>query len=79
VPAKVAGTWDTPAGTLTLEQQYQVVTGTLGSTPITGGRVRGTVLSFRIGDAQYTGRVTGGVIEGLVNTTTSGEWTARRR
>jgi hypothetical protein len=79
VPAKVAGTWDTPGGTLTLEQQYQVVTGTLGSTPITGGKVRGTVLSFRIGDAQYTGRVSGGVIEGLVNTTTSGEWMARRR
>ena len=79
VPAKVAGTWETPGGVLTLEQQYQVVTGTLGSTPITGGKVRGTVVAFRVGDAQYTGRVAGNVIEGIVNTTTSGEWTARRR
>jgi SAM-dependent methyltransferase len=79
VPAKVAGTWDTPAGVLTLEQQYQMVTGTLGSTPITGGRVRGSVISFQAGDAHYSGRVEDGVIEGLVNVTTSDAWMARRR
>lgn len=79
VPAKVAGTWDTPSGVLTLEQQYQVVTGTLGSLPITGGRLRGSVISFQVGDAHYSGRVAGGVIEGVVNVTRSDEWTARRR
>lgn len=79
VPAKVAGTWDTPSGVLTLEQQYQVVTGTLGSLPITGGRLRGSVISFQVGDTHYSGRVADGVIEGLANVTRSDEWTARRR
>src|SRR5688572_15015475 len=41
VPAKVAGTWRLPQGALTLTQEFQMVSGTLGSTPLTGGRLRG--------------------------------------
>ena len=41
VPAKVEGTWTMPEGRLTLTQKYQMVSGTLGSQPITDGRLRG--------------------------------------
>ena len=67
VPANVAGTWQTPQGALTLTQQFQRVTGTLGSTPISGGVVRGDELSFTVGSAQYAGRVSGNAILGNVN------------
>src|ERR671919_480494 len=35
VPAKVEGTWALPQGTLTLTQQFQKVSGTLGTTAVT--------------------------------------------
>src|SRR6476659_4808056 len=34
VPAKVEGTWTMPQGALTLKQQFQMITGTLGSSTI---------------------------------------------
>src|ERR671919_591565 len=37
VPAKVNGNWRLPQGTLTLKQDFQMVSGTLGTTPITNG------------------------------------------
>src|SRR5262249_2066202 len=37
VPAKVEGTWQMSQGDLTLSQQFQMLTGTLGSTPIANG------------------------------------------
>ena len=70
VPAKVAGTWQLPQGTLTLTQEFQEISGTLGSTPLTGGRMRGNAITFTIDTAVFdgsvqdntmSGRVTGGV------------------
>ena len=77
VPARVAGTWRLQDGELLLTQDYQAVSGTLGSTPIAGGRLRGDVLTFTAGGAEYRGRVTGNRIEG---TTGPGGtvWTATR-
>jgi Methyltransferase domain len=76
VPAKVEGTWQTPQGSLTLKQDYQNISGTLGSTPITEGKLRGEEITFKVGTAQYTGRVKGGAMEGTVSS--GGSWTARR-
>ena len=59
VPAKVAGSWRTPKGDLTLTQTFQMVSGTLGRQPIVNGRLRGNEISFTVGDLTYTGRVEG--------------------
>ena len=64
VPAKVDGTWETPQGPLMLKQQYQLVSGTLGTAAIENGRVRGDELSFTVGGTPYTGRVTGDTMAG---------------
>jgi SAM-dependent methyltransferase len=68
VPAKVGGTWRSGADELTLEQKYQVVSGTMRSgnivQPITNGRLRGEEITFTAGDRKFTGRVNGNVIEG---------------
>jgi len=64
VPAKVAGTWHLGQQTLTLTQQYQMVTGTLGSTPISEGKLNGEEITFTAGTKKYTGRVNGSTISG---------------
>lgn len=66
VPASVAGTWQLPQGVLTLTQKFQMVSGTLGATPLTAGRLRGDEITFTVGDALYTGRVQGDTISGTV-------------
>jgi hypothetical protein len=78
VPAKVEGTWRTADGDLTLSQQFQVVSGTLGSTPLTG-KLRGNELTFTAGGAQYTGKVNGNSIQGTVKGGKGGSWTATRK
>jgi SAM-dependent methyltransferase len=73
VPAKVEGTWNLPQGTLTLEQKYQFVTGTLktgnNAVKISDGRLRGDQLTFIAGNQRYTGTVTGNSIEGTMSPT----------
>jgi hypothetical protein len=68
VPAKVEGVWQLPNGELTLKQEFQAVSGTLGTggktVPIEGGQLRGNDISFFAGDTRYTGRVNGNTIEG---------------
>ena len=71
VPAKVAGAWTLGQQTLTLSQQYQVVTGTLGSTPISDGKLAGEQITFTAGGQKYSGRVNG-------NTITGSGWTATK-
>lgn len=83
VPAKVEGTWQLPQGELTLQQDFQTLSGTLKagnqSTPITGGRMHGDQISFSAGGAQYTGRVNGNAMEGSVKSgATNGKWNANR-
>lgn len=66
VPASVAGTWQLPQGVLALTQKFQMVSGTLGATPLTAGRLRGDEITFTVGAALYTGRVQGDTISGTV-------------
>ncbi len=72
VPAKVAGTWRLPNGTLKLDQSYQMLYGTLdtgnNSYTIENGRMRGSEISFTVGNALYTGVVNGTTIEGTIDT-----------
>ena len=68
VPAKVEGRWKLPQAEIWLSQNFQMLSGTLKSgdqvLAITKGRLSGDVISFAIGDAQYTGRVSGNTMEG---------------
>ena len=64
VPAKVDGTWQLDEQPLTLSQQYQMVTGTLGTTPISAGKLKGDELTFTAAGKVYTGRVDGTRIAG---------------
>jgi hypothetical protein len=77
VPAKVAGTWQLPQGTLTLTQQFQQIAGTLGSAPISDAALRGDEIAFTVGSARYTGKVDGNSMKGTV--AGGGTWTATRR
>jgi hypothetical protein len=63
VPAKVAGTWQTPDGVLTLAQDFQLITGTLGTTPV-AGKLAGDQITFKAGAREYTGKVVRDRIEG---------------
>ena len=77
-PAKVAGTWRLPQGTLRLEQSYQVLSGTLNKAPISNARLKGEEISFSIDGAQYQGRVNGNAMSGEVKGARSGLWQATR-
>jgi SAM-dependent methyltransferase len=79
VPAKVQGSWHLAQGDLVIEQRFQMISGTLGSAPITGGRLRGNEISFAVGQARYSGKVKGNSISGIVvNGTSSSAWAATR-
>ena len=79
VPARVAGTWRVGSNDLTLTQQFQAVSGTLGTTAITEGRLNGELMTFKAGATEYTGRVSGDRIEGTATTAGKKEnWTATR-
>ena len=77
VPAKVQGTWAAPQGELTLVQQYQMVTGTLGPTAISGGRLRGREFTFTAGGTTFSGQVDGNSIKGTASP--GGTWSATKR
>jgi hypothetical protein len=68
VPAKAEGRWKTSQGELNIVQKFQMITGTLGSTPI-NGKVVGDQISFTAGSMKYTGRVNGKAIEGTLSAT----------
>jgi precorrin-6B methylase 2 len=77
VPAKVAGTWQLPQGNLTLTQNFQTVSGTLGSAALSSGRLRGDQIEFMTGSTKYTGRVEGNTMKGT--TSTGASWAAAKR
>jgi precorrin-6B methylase 2 len=79
VPAKVAGTWQLPQGSLTLTQEFQMLAGTLGSTAISGARMRGDAITFTVGNTVYNGRVEGNTIRGTMSGGASGAFTATKR
>jgi SAM-dependent methyltransferase len=71
VPAKVEGKWvieGEPKMTLSLTQQYQMVGGKAEingkQVQVTGGRLKGTELTFTVDGKTYRGKVNGNVIEG---------------
>jgi methyltransferase family protein len=70
VPAKAQGRWQTPQGPLVITQTFQMISGTLGSTPIKG-KIAGDQVSFNAGSAEYSGRISGSTIAGT-------NWTASR-
>jgi hypothetical protein len=67
VPAKVGGTWQLPGGQLSLNQKFQMVSGTMTlagkESPITNGRMNGDTISFVVDGRTMTGRVSGNTIE----------------
>ena len=66
VPAQVAGNYRLPQGELSLQQEFQMLSGTLrtgGKTLALEGRVRGEEVSFRAGGRQYRGRMNGKTLE----------------
>jgi hypothetical protein len=70
VPARVNGAWKTAQGNLRIAQTFQMISGTLGTTPI-AGKVTGDQITFRAASTSYTGRVNGNTIQGS-------NWTASR-
>ena len=69
VPVKVEGTWTLLEGELTFTQRFQRVSGTFKSgsksVAIKHGQLSGDLISFSIGDTNYTGSVNGDTMEGI--------------
>ncbi len=82
VPARVEGEWKSAAGDLTLGQQFQMVSGTLrtgAGAAAVNGKLRGDEIRFTAGNANYSGRVNAGTIEGTVQAGgKTARWTATR-
>jgi SAM-dependent methyltransferase len=83
VPARVAGAWRFPHGTLELAQDFQTISGTLASSdgarsPIRNARLRGDQISFSAGMTHYSGRVRGDSMRGRSEGAASGSWRAVR-
>ena len=94
VPANVMGGWNLDAGTqkteMNLEQTFQKVSGTVTLGPIHAGlrdaRLRGSNIAFSYLDQSgmrrdFTGRVTGGKMEGTFRDEKggNGNWTATKK
>ena len=83
VPAKVEGTWSHPEGELKLAQQFQNVTGTLGTRAISDGKLNGEELTFKVGANVYTAKVNGNTMRGSGGSGANGGngsgWTATRK
>jgi precorrin-6B methylase 2 len=84
VPAKVAGTWHSAQGDITLKQEFQMVQGSFksgnDSQIVSNAKLRADQLSFTAGSGNYSGRVNGNTIDGTVTTGgNSQKWTATRR
>jgi precorrin-6B methylase 2 len=79
VPAKVEGTWQTPRGTLTLNQAFQTASGTLGSAALENVKLRGDQLTFTAAGVVYTARVAGDAMKGTSKSGASETpWSAAR-
>lgn len=70
VPAKVDGKWKIGQGELELTQKFQDIEGSyrVGDTTwrVTNTNLRGEQISFSIGSATYSGRVTGPTMQGTM-------------
>ncbi|MBN1566837.1 MAG: class I SAM-dependent methyltransferase [Acidobacteria bacterium] len=82
IPANADGKWRLPNGELTINQKLQNFTGTITSgeksTEI-AGKIVGDTLSFKVGDAFYSGQINGDTISGTINQMIGdGRWSATR-
>ena len=71
VPAQVDGNWQLGSNALTLKQNFQMLTGKLGTTDVTG-RLRGDEITLTAGAMKYTGKVEGNSMKGS-------NWSATRK
>jgi len=82
VPARVAGSWRLPQGTLRIEQDFQRLSGELVSgrtrTPLVNPTLSGDRIGFTIGLTQFTGQVRGDVMSGEATGAHHGQWKAIR-
>ena len=93
VPAKIEGNWQLvqdPEGaskttsTISLTQEFQMVSGsakpaTGAAVKVSGGRVRGQEVTFKVADTEYTGRLEGGRMTGTYRAANrKGSWAAAR-
>lgn len=81
VPAQVAGTWRLADGSiLTLEQDFQKISGTLETygivLPLENGRLNGEDIRFTVNRIHYTGRVGGGTLKGSSQGRVKRAWSA---
>ena len=76
VPAKVAGNWQLGTDTLTLDQNFQMVSGKLGSAVLSEGKLNGADITFTAGGKKYTGKVDGSSMSGTI--AGGGSWTAKK-
>jgi precorrin-6B methylase 2 len=65
VPAKVAGSWRLPDGTLRLTQEFQTISGSLGRHVISDAKLRGDAITFTANGKTYNARVIGDVMTGV--------------
>jgi precorrin-6B methylase 2 len=78
VPATAEGTWTVAGSPLTLTQKFQMLSGTMGSQAVTG-RLRGTTITFDVGNVKYTGQVNGTTMSGTMSGGRTGNWTATKK
>jgi precorrin-6B methylase 2 len=82
VPAKVAGAWRLPQGTLRIRQNFQQLTGELVSgsarTPLANPTLSGERIGFTIGLTHFSGRVRGDAMSGEATGAYHGRWEAIR-
>jgi precorrin-6B methylase 2 len=82
VPAKVEGTWKITAGgnssNLALRQEFQKLSGSLGPSPLSDAKLKGDEISFTVGPAKYTGKVTGNSMSGRITGGGGGSWSATK-
>lgn len=79
VPAKVEGAWQLGGQELKLTQSFQMLSGTLGSSPISDGRLNGTGISFTVNGTKYTGTIDGKTMKGSMAGGPGGSWSAVRK
>ncbi len=78
VPAKVEGSWRLGGQELKLTQNFQKLSGTLGSQAISEARLAGNDISFTVNGARYTGTVNGKLMKGNMHGQSGGNWIASR-
>ena len=78
VPANAEGTWTVGTSSLTLTQKFQMLSGTMGTQAV-AGRLRGTEITFDVGNVKYTGTVNGTTMSGTMSGGRTGNWTATKK